>query len=131
MKKIFILLCLVIMNSATCAGPASLRGLFGSAIGDTFPSVIRRIGTMAKSKNSPPSQSTDGFRPEKQAPLRWHVDNIADVPVRFLDPSGERYLPLRQAIKPTPKMKESTGEQKDAHTLLVDLKKNFIMTKRP
>ena len=67
--------------------------------------------------------STKGFKPEKQASLNFQYDNIPNQKIKFLDKSHERYVKRQQLSKISNEKEIVSKEEKDDHTIIVDLKK--------
>ena len=67
------------------------------------------------------SMHTQGYKPEKPTLLEFQFDNITKEKVRFTDKSHERYR--TEIIQPFLKERVAITDQKDDHTLVVNIKK--------
>ncbi|MBX9786428.1 MAG: hypothetical protein K2Y08_03715 [Alphaproteobacteria bacterium] len=125
MKKIIIAIILGMASSSAYAGPGVSKmglGLF-EVIGN---SIMRRTPSIPRSESTVRMLSTQGYRPTEPVKLEFQYDAASNQKIRFLDRSYERYVRLNQSSK-TPKEKEIIStEQRDDHTLIVDLKKKPI-----
>ena len=122
MKNIIIAASLLMVNSTVYAGPGVSRvglGLF-EMIGN---SITRKLPSIPRSDFTVRRFSTQGYRPTEPIKLDFQYDAASNQKIRFLDKSHERYMRLNQSSKAPKEKGVGSTEQKDDHTLVVDLKK--------
>jgi hypothetical protein len=127
MKKvnIAISLMMVFMASSAYAGPGGSK-MFEEVCNNTtknFNYIPKNLYVKKGSYFMVRNFSTKGFKPEKQVSLNFQYDNIPNQKIRFLDKSHERYVKRQQLSKSSNEKDIISKEEKDDHTIIVDLKK--------
>ena len=83
-------------------------------------------------KRTPPliiqrrAMNTQGYKPLEQIKTDFQFDNITKEKIRFTDKSHERYR--TEVTDPSFKERITTTEQKDDHTLVVNIKRDEVNT---